>query len=98
MTPINDDDLVSLPDFEAIARIGNDVVRFNTLYPLQPQAKDFRDQVIKESRRKYYLPSYEVKKLIRQRQDRWAQQFTPLKNIQTSKNKITPEEFYYDEF
>jgi hypothetical protein len=93
------DDLITLNKGEAIARIGTDIVRIETLKPLQIPEKDFRDRIIKETRRKYCRPAHEVKKMIRQRGDRWHKPFTPLTPIPGSEsNDHTMEELTYDEF
>jgi len=92
------DDLVSLPNFEAVARIGQDVVRFRTLPPLTVQDRTLRERIIEKSHADYCLPSHEIKKIIRQRRQRWAQPFSPLADIDKTNSNDTIEEFYYDEF
>lgn len=92
------DDLISLEVGEAIARIGTDVVRIKTRSPLMAPTDNFRSRIIDESRKKYYKPATEIKKLINRRNARWCSSFSPL--IDTSANNLeeSPEEFAYDEF
>jgi len=92
------DDIVSLERGEAIARIGTDIVRIKTPSPLKIPATNFRDCIIEKSRRKYCMPSHEIRKLIRQRNQRWALPYSPLTDTPETKSNHTIEEFVYDEF
>ena len=92
------DDLTSLKVYHAIARIGTDIVRFETRPPLPIPTPNFRDRIIEESRRKYYKPVHEVQKWIRRRGDRWRQPFTSLVPEPCKDPGSGPEEFAYDEF
>jgi hypothetical protein len=93
------DDLISLGVGEAIARIGTDIVRVKTAEPYKIKAKNFRDRIIEQSRRRYYRPTHEVRKAIRRRGDRWNSPFSPL-NPDPLENDCSgeSEEFVYDEF
>jgi len=60
-------DLISLKTGEAIARIGTEIVRFKTLPPLEAPEKRFREQIIAESRRRYYRPLAELRAMKQRR-------------------------------
>lgn len=92
------EELVSLQQGEAIARIGTDIVRIKTRPPLKPPDPSFKDRIIRESRNRYYKPVHEVKKWIRRRGDRWSKPFSPLTSTATNKDNGDLEEFIYDEF
>ena len=79
------EDIVSLKNFEAIARIGTDIVKIKTLPPLQIPSINFRDRIIEESRTKYYKPAHEIKKWIRQGGNRTSLSIQPI-NFFTGKN------------
>ena len=87
------EDLLKLEVGQAVARIGTDVVRFETLKPLSPSGENFKDRIISESYRKYYRPVHEVRKWI---QDRRRGIGIPLPPIARSDQPV--EEFIYDEF
>jgi len=86
------EDMISLGIGEAIARIGLEVVRVNTPKPFDQSSKSFRDEIIKKSRASYYKPVNEVKRMLKNRDKKWEQPYTPL----TSTNDT--EKFTYDEF
>jgi len=92
------DDLISLGRGEAFVRTGTDVVRVETRRPLKPPGTNFRDQIIEQSRRRYYKPVREVLELIRRRGDKWNAPLslaTPPSNTNTDGHV---EEFFYEEF
>ena len=88
------EDIVALKNFEAIARIGTEIVRFQTLRPASKPVNNFKEKIIEESHRKYYLPKNKVKKYVRCRGNRWKEPYTPL----TTPRMRHIEEFEYDEF
>jgi hypothetical protein len=92
------EELVSLGRGEAIARVGKDIVRIRTRPPLKPPVPNFKDRIIRESRKKYYKPVHEVKQLIRRRNDRWKKPFSPLTPSFAETGHGDFEEFVYDEF
>jgi len=57
---VKPEDLISLGQGEAFARIGSDVVKIRTRGPLDIPKENFRDRIIEESRRQYYKPAHEV--------------------------------------
>ena len=92
------EELVSLKQWEAIVRIGTDIVRIKTLPPPELPAKNFKDRIIQESRSRYYKPVHEVKQWIRHRGDRWRKPFSPLTFSHAEMSVGDYEEFVYDEF
>jgi Type IV secretion-system coupling protein DNA-binding domain len=92
------EDIVSLGVGDAIARIGSDIVRFRTKPPLSISQKNFRNQIIEASHRKYCRPAHEVRKMIRRRGDRWCMPFSPLVTASAQAGNGRIEEFVYDEF
>jgi len=71
------DDLITLEVGQAIARIGTHVVRVHTTPPLEMGEDHCRDQIIAQSRAKYYRPIEEVRRDIRDRDRRWSVAPTP---------------------
>jgi len=65
------DALVKLDVGEALARIGNRVVRIRTSLPLDAPVDNSRDRIITQSRARYYRPVAEVREAIRTRNHRW---------------------------
>jgi hypothetical protein len=92
------DDIISLEPYNAIARIGTDIVRIKTLEPLPIPNPNFRDRIIEESRRKYYKPVHEIQKWIRSRDERWCKPFTPLVPAPSEEPDSSVKELVYDEF
>jgi hypothetical protein len=92
------EDIVSLNKWEAIARIGTEIVRFTTPPPLRIPPNNFREQIIAESRKKYCKPAHEVRQWIQQRGRRWESPFVSLTPIMPKKTDDGIEDFIYDEF
>ena len=92
------EDITSLEPYNAIARIGTDIVRIETRPPLRIPEKNFRERIIGESRRKYCKPVGEVQKWIRCRGDRWRQPFRSLASGPSEGPDGRVEELVYDEF
>ena len=95
---VKQDDLISLKIGEAYARIGRDIVKIKTRFPLDIPDTHFRDRIIEESRRKYCKPAHEVKKWIRRSDDRWLEPYAPLNPASSELSDGEIEEFNYDEF
>ncbi|MCX5674653.1 MAG: type IV secretion system DNA-binding domain-containing protein [Planctomycetota bacterium] len=66
-------DLITLDVGQAIARIGNHVVRVKTHHPLNVPQKHCADLIIRQSHERYYRPAAEVQKAVRNRSVRWVQ-------------------------
>jgi hypothetical protein len=90
------DDITSLELYHAIARIGIDIVRFETLPPLAIPTPNFRDRIIAESRRKYCKPVLEVEKWVRG--GRGPEPVTPLNPTLSEEADNGKKELVYDEF
>lgn len=63
------DDIISLDCYEAIARIGTDIVKIRTFPPMKMPEENFKDRIIESSRRRHYKPAHEVREAIRRRID-----------------------------
>jgi hypothetical protein len=80
-------------------RCGTEVVKVKTPGPWQIPEKNFKDRIINESRRKYYVPAPEVRRIIEQRHERANKPFAPLGVVADDRKKtFLPGEFKYDEF
>jgi hypothetical protein len=64
---VSAEDLMAQPDYNAIARIGQKVVRMRTYCPPAIVGIGHRDQIIEMSRKLYYKPTAEVVAAIRRR-------------------------------
>ena len=93
---VKPEDLMSLERGEAFARIGSDVVRIETRLPLDIPTENFRDQIIEESRRQFYRPVHEVRKLIKQDGNKWGDGSSSV--LPLSNKNVDSAEFVYDEF
>lgn len=94
MVEIND--LISLERGEAIVRARDEVVRVRTPQPRNTQETGYRDQIIAESRRRYYRPAAEVRHSIRSHCARSYGGYSTVPVDPTG--PIVPEELAYDEF
>ena len=87
------EDLVKLKKGEAIARIGSDVVRIKTPGPIQIPNKHYRNAIIEQSRRLYYMPVHVVRNAIHQRDKRWDKPFSALSDTIENLKELEYEEF-----
>jgi hypothetical protein len=71
-------DFIELEQGDAIVRCGTEIVKIKTLAPLEIPEKNFKDQIIAESRRKYCMPASQVRKIIEQRSKRANKPHEPL--------------------
>ena len=94
------DDLITLEVGEAIARIGNEVVRVKTHYPLEKQKKHCRDMIIAQSHARYYRPVDVVRRAIRTRGELWQEPLAQFEAHGSSENghSFDPKDFEYDVF
>ena len=90
------EDIISLERGEAIARIGNDIVKVELKGRIEIPEKHFREEIIQHSLAKYYRPAHEVQKWLRQRRRGDSKSFTSLVSGSVSNGEI--KEFEYDEF
>ena len=65
-------DLITLEPFQAIARIGGNVVRFRTTRPPAAHVPNYRDEIIRRSHARYYKPTGQVRAELRARSGEWA--------------------------
>ena len=72
------DDLMALEPYEMIARIGSDIVRLKTLPLPDPPDGAGGEEIIDESRRRYYRPVNEVREMIARRRSEAVEPFAPL--------------------
>ena len=92
------EELVSMRQGEAIARIGSDIVRIKTRSPLPVPSMNFRDRIIFESRNKYYKPVGEIQRWLKRRGDRSSCSIIPVNSASGHFSSKGTAEFRYDEF
>ena len=90
------DDLITLKRGQAIARIGAEIVRFNTLPPSERPEGSFRDAIVAESRRRYCRPIKDVRRAIRGRGLLRLDGFTG--GTDTEERRYDEKDFKYDTF
>lgn len=94
---VEPNDILALEEYQMLARIGRDVVRFRAKKPegIPPGADAAATQIMEESRRKYCRRAVEVRSLIRNR----GRETTPPNSRSISAAcRFTEEELRYDEF
>ncbi len=92
------EELVSMEQGEAIARIGSDIVRIKTRKPLSIPSKNFKDRIIDESRNKYCKPVCEIQRWLKGRSDRLSYPVVRVNHVCEYTSTSGDEEFFYDEF
>jgi len=91
-------DFIELEQGDAIVRCGTEIVKIKTLGPLEIPEKNFKDQIIAESRRKYCMPARQVRKIIEQRSKRANKPHEPLVPvIETRKKTYLSQGFNHGE-
>lgn len=70
------EELMALQNHQAIARIGDRIVRFRTNRPPEIPEHHYRQEIIDESRARYCRPVEEVRRQVRDRQLRWQEPLT----------------------
>jgi len=93
---VDGDDIVGLEAYQAIARIGTDIVRIRTRPPSEVPQRHFRDRIIDESHKKYYRSAPEVRKWIERGADRWHSPHTSASSVPEGGRE--EDAFVYDEF
>jgi len=92
-------DFIELEQGDAIMRCGSEIVKIKTLEPFGIPEENFSDWIIAESRRKYYKPVSEVRRMIEQRRERANKPFEPLAPVIETHNKtFLSENFDHDKF
>ena len=94
---VKPEDMFGLKVAEAIARIGDEAVKFRLPPPISADNKAVRERIIQNSRRRFYRPTPEVQTAILHRHERWAPAFTSLASTVDRNDKGEIEEFVYDE-
>ncbi len=91
-------DFIELEQGDAIVRCGTEIVKIKTLGPLEIPENNFKDRIIAESRKKYYMPASQVRRIVKQRRERANKPFEPLAPAIDNRKKIfLPGELDYDE-
>jgi hypothetical protein len=93
---VDADDIVALDAYQAIARIGTDIVRIRTRPPLEVPRHHFRTRIIEESHKKYYRPAHEVRKWIARGAERWGSPHVSASSVIEGGGEDVA--FAYDEF
>lgn len=83
---VSSDDLIALPNYEAIVRVGTQIARVRTQPPPRPQPANCRQRIIERSHQLYYRPVAEVERAVRERYDRCYEPLTP-GNMANAKEK-----------
>jgi hypothetical protein len=90
-------DFIELEQGDAIVRCDNEIVKIKTLGPPVEPEKNFRDRIIAESRKKYYMSAAEVRRIIAQRTERTKTPFAPLAPVMDKHESVfLPGELDYD--
>ena len=93
------EDFINLGLGEAIVRCGNEIAKIKTSAPLKRPEKNFKDRIIADSRKKYYMPASQVRRMVKQRRERANKPFEPLAPmIDNRKKTFLSGDFDYDEF
>ncbi len=61
---VKPDDIINLEIWQAIIRCGTDIAKFTTLPPLEIPANNFKDLIIANSRKNYYMPIPQVHSVV----------------------------------
>ena len=63
---VKPDDIINLEVWQAIIRCGTDIAKFTTLPPLEVPEKNFKERIIANSRKNYYMPVPQVHSIMDQ--------------------------------
>lgn len=91
-------DFLNLDIGQALVRVANKMTKIKTPGPIKAPKHNFKEQIINNSRRLYYRPAEDVRKMIAKRMDRAAQPFTPLAEIDPEQIKNKAKKRVFDEF
>ena len=96
---ITREDLTNLDIGEAIARIGNEIVKIKTVQAHSNLNKKTMEKIITHSHQKYYKPVKQIQELLREKQRRIEPVISTMNTIlKKSQSEGEIEEFVYDEF
>jgi len=91
-------DFLNLYVGEAIVRIANKITKIKTPGPIAAPELNFKERIISNSRRLYYRPAEDVRKMIAKRMERAANPFTPLVETDPEQIKSKAKKRGFDEF
>ena len=93
------EDMITLQVGQAIARIGDQVVRLKTPLPPEIPAQNRAEDFIRHSHQRYYRPTEVVKQAIRRGKDAWAEPIADMPDGEPPSSGAGqgPEELMYDE-
>ena len=74
---VRPEDIIGLQRYQAIARIGTEVVRFQCRTPRPALSPGFKDRIVARSRQLYYKTADEVRQAIARRHERWVSHSPP---------------------
>lgn len=95
---VKPDDIVNLEVGQAIIRSGTHIAKIQALAPLDIPEKNFKNQIIAQSRRNYCMPVPQVRRIIENRGQRNNRPFAPLDPLANSHEKTnTQRKRYYEE-
>ena len=90
-------DFIELKKREAIVRCDTEIVKIRTLDQLEVSENNFKDRIIAESRRKYCMPTDQVRKIIDHRSERADKPHEPLATVVDNRKKThLYREFKYE--
>lgn len=93
------EDFSDLGQGDAIVRCGTEIVKIKTLGPLKEPENNFRDRIIAESRKKYCMPAYQVRKIIERRNEFTNKPYQSLAPVIDNHEKpFLSGDFSHDEF
>ena len=91
-------DFLNLDVGDAIVRIANKITKIKTPGPIAVPERNFKEQIINNSRRLYCRPAEDVRKMISKRMERAAHPFTPLVETDPEQIKNKAKKRVFDEF
>ena len=83
---------------EALVRIASKITKIKTPGPTKAPQPNYKQQIIDNSRRLYYRPVEDVRKMIAKRMDRASHPFTPLTDNDPKEITNKAKKRTYDEF
>jgi hypothetical protein len=93
---VKPEDIIGLKRYQAIARIGTEVVRFQCRPPRPGLSPSFKDRIVARSRQLYYKTAEEVRQAIARRHERWVSHSPPA--TASGNAGASNTEFAYDIF
>ena len=72
---VKPEELTTLENREAIVRIGNNITKITTTDMKQIPEKNYKEDIIRRSRELYCRKTEDVKKIVRQRLNKWNPEY-----------------------